>query len=93
MPKPIPFSSTWNVQSKVALKTIKELQKGIRFHNGFLHWRQAGDEVRTQLSPPFTLPKILTSVDWLHYPIFHRCTSRQVDCAFWRLPVHGWIFC
>jgi hypothetical protein len=52
MPKPIPFSSTWNVQSKVALKTIKQIQKGIRFHNGFLHWRQAGDEVRFNLVVP-----------------------------------------
>lgn len=60
MPKPIPFSSTWNVQSKVALKTIKQLQKGIRFHNGFFHWRQAGDEVGTQLRHHITLSKTLT---------------------------------
>ncbi|KAL5344247.1 hypothetical protein ACLOAV_010817 [Pseudogymnoascus australis] len=45
LPKPVPFSSTWNVQSKVALKQLGETQRGIRFHNGFFHWRQAGDEV------------------------------------------------
>lgn len=45
LPQPVPYSSTWNVQSKVALKQLKESQRGIRFHNGFLHWRQAGDEI------------------------------------------------
>jgi hypothetical protein len=34
------------------LKTIKQIQKGIRFHNGFLHWRQAGDEVGFNLVVP-----------------------------------------
>jgi hypothetical protein len=45
-PLPIPFSSTWNMQTKVALQTLKQLQTGIRLHNAFIHWRQAGDEVR-----------------------------------------------
>lgn len=45
LPQSVPYSSTWNVQSKVALKQLKESQRGIRFHNGFLHWRQAGDEI------------------------------------------------
>jgi hypothetical protein len=44
-PLPIPFSSTWNMQTKVALQTLKQLQTGIRLHNAFIHWRQAGDEV------------------------------------------------
>ncbi|KHJ35338.1 putative glycosyl group 1 family protein [Erysiphe necator] len=44
-PLPIPFSSTWNIQMKVALKTLKQLQTGIKLHNAFIHWRQAGDEV------------------------------------------------
>ncbi|KUJ20420.1 glycosyltransferase family 4 protein [Mollisia scopiformis] len=44
-PMPIPYSSTWNMQTKVALQTLKQLQTGIRLHNAFIHWRQAGDEV------------------------------------------------
>jgi len=44
-PLPIPFSSTWNMQTKVALQTLTQLQTGIRLHNAFIHWRQAGDEV------------------------------------------------
>lgn len=45
-PLPIHYSSTWNMQTKVALQTLKQLQTGIRLHNAFIHWRQAGDEVR-----------------------------------------------
>ncbi|KAI1002392.1 hypothetical protein K3495_g5809 [Podosphaera aphanis] len=44
-PLPIPFSSTWNIQTKIALQTLRQLQTGIRLHNAFIHWRQAGDEV------------------------------------------------
>ncbi|RKF62390.1 putative glycosyl group 1 family protein [Erysiphe neolycopersici] len=44
-PLPIPFSSTWNIQIKVALKTLKQIQTGIKLHNAFILWRQAGDEV------------------------------------------------
>jgi hypothetical protein len=44
-PLPMPYSSTWNMQTKVALQTLKQLQTGIRLHNAFIHWRQAGDEV------------------------------------------------
>jgi hypothetical protein len=43
--RPIIFSSAWNVQTKVALFSMERSQIGIRFHNGFLHWRQAGDEI------------------------------------------------
>ncbi|KAK2629471.1 hypothetical protein QTJ16_000291 [Diplocarpon rosae] len=43
--QPIPFSSTWNVQVKVGLSSLIEAQRGIRMHNGFVLWRQAGDEV------------------------------------------------
>lgn len=44
-PLPVPYSSTWNMQTKVALQTLKQIQTGIRLHNAFIHWRQAGDEV------------------------------------------------
>ncbi|CAL3966239.1 unnamed protein product [Diplocarpon coronariae] len=43
--QPIPFSTTWNVQVKVGLSSLIEAQRGIRLHNGFVLWRQAGDEV------------------------------------------------
>jgi hypothetical protein len=33
------------VQTKVALDSLQKSQLGIRFHNGFIHWRQAGDEI------------------------------------------------
>ncbi|KAL8875097.1 MAG: hypothetical protein Q9198_006497, partial [Flavoplaca austrocitrina] len=45
IPRPSPYSSGWNIQTKVASQTLVELQKGIRLHNAFMHWRQAGDEV------------------------------------------------
>jgi glycosyltransferase involved in cell wall biosynthesis len=45
VPRPIAYSSGWNIQTKVALNTLVELQKGIRLHSAFMHWRQAGDEV------------------------------------------------
>ena len=48
-PLPIPYSSTWNMQTKVALQTLQQLQTGIRLHNAFIHWRNAGDEVGCSL--------------------------------------------
>ncbi|KAI9650098.1 hypothetical protein NHQ30_000111 [Ciborinia camelliae] len=48
-PLPMPYSSTWNMQIKVALDTLKQMQTGLRLHNAFIHWRQAGDEVGCSL--------------------------------------------
>lgn len=45
IPRPIPYSSGWNIQTKVALDTLRSAQKGIRLHNAFIHWRQSGAEV------------------------------------------------
>ncbi|RAL63519.1 hypothetical protein DID88_003939 [Monilinia fructigena] len=45
----MPYSSTWNMQIKVALDTLKQMQTGLRLHNAFIHWRQAGDEVGCSL--------------------------------------------
>ncbi|KAH0537525.1 hypothetical protein FGG08_005700 [Glutinoglossum americanum] len=42
---PLPYSSTWNIQSRVALDTLRRAQKGIKLHNGFVHWRRASGEV------------------------------------------------
>lgn len=53
-PLPIPFSSTWNIQIQVALQTLKRLQTGIKLHNAFIHWRQAGDEVSVNILKRFS---------------------------------------
>ncbi|KAK4984016.1 hypothetical protein LTR50_006855 [Elasticomyces elasticus] len=42
---PYPFSPTWNLQCKAAIDTLKDMQKGLKLHNAFIHWRRGGDEV------------------------------------------------
>ncbi|KAJ5949879.1 hypothetical protein N7454_001463 [Penicillium verhagenii] len=42
---PLAFSPTWNLQLKAAVDTIADMQKGIRMHNAFLHWRHTGADV------------------------------------------------
>lgn len=42
---PFPYSTTWNLQCKAAIDTLKSMQKGLKFHNAFVHWRHGGDEV------------------------------------------------
>ncbi|KAK4561665.1 hypothetical protein LTR86_004344 [Recurvomyces mirabilis] len=41
---PYTFSPTWNLQCKTAVDTLQDLQKGLRMHNAFIHWRFAGNE-------------------------------------------------
>lgn len=43
--RPIPYSSTWNLETQVALESMQQSQKGIRLHNSFIHWRTARDEI------------------------------------------------
>ncbi|KAF2666839.1 hypothetical protein BT63DRAFT_481309 [Microthyrium microscopicum] len=43
--RPMPYSSTWNIEVRVAFDSLQQNQKGIRLHNSFIHWRIAGDEV------------------------------------------------
>src|SRR5579862_3548694 len=43
--KPLPYTSTWNLQVKVALNTLRSFDKGLRLHNGFIHWRHASTEI------------------------------------------------
>ncbi|KAJ5632892.1 Glycosyl transferasefamily 1 [Penicillium lividum] len=45
VPKPIPFSSSWNIQTKVGLETLRSSQKGLRLHNAFIHWRQSSNDI------------------------------------------------
>lgn len=42
---PFPYSPTWNLQCKAAIGTLGDIQKGLKFHNAFIHWRHAGDEL------------------------------------------------
>ncbi|OQO03199.1 hypothetical protein B0A48_11454 [Cryoendolithus antarcticus] len=42
---PYPYSPTWNLQCKTAIDTLKEMQKGLKLHNAFVHWRAGGNEV------------------------------------------------
>ncbi|PYH93800.1 glycosyl transferase [Aspergillus ellipticus CBS 707.79] len=45
VPRPIPFSSSWNIQTKVGLDVLRSSQKGIRLHNAFIQWRQSSREI------------------------------------------------
>lgn len=45
IPRPVPFTSSWNIQVKVALETLRSFQKGLRLHNAFIHWRQSNSEI------------------------------------------------
>ncbi|RMZ75833.1 hypothetical protein DV737_g5106, partial [Chaetothyriales sp. CBS 132003] len=42
---PYKYSTTWNLQCKAAIDTLKSMQKGLKLHSAFVHWRHAGDEV------------------------------------------------
>lgn len=44
-PMPYQFSPTWNLQCKAAVDTLRDMQKGLKLHSAFLHWRYAGPEV------------------------------------------------
>jgi hypothetical protein len=43
--KPLPYSSTWNLQINVALAALRTSDKGLRLHNAFVHWRFASVEI------------------------------------------------
>ncbi|GJP88494.1 glycosyl transferase [Aspergillus niger] len=42
---PLAYSPTWNLQLKAAVDTMAEMQKGLKMHNAFLHWRHTGSDV------------------------------------------------
>jgi len=33
------------LQCKASIDTLRDMQKGVKLHNVFIHWRHAGDEV------------------------------------------------
>ena len=43
--KPLPYTSTWNLQINVALAALRNSDKGLRLHKGFIHWRYANKEI------------------------------------------------
>jgi hypothetical protein len=43
--KPLPYSSTWNLQINVAINALRINDKGLRLHNAFSHWRYACTEI------------------------------------------------
>lgn len=43
--KPLPYSSTWNLQINVAINALRINDKGLRLHNAFNHWRFANTEI------------------------------------------------
>jgi len=43
--KPLPYTSTWNLQVKVALNTLRNFDRGLKLHNGMIHWRHASTEI------------------------------------------------
>ena len=42
---PLPYSATWNLQLKAGLENLSNMQKGLKLHTSFLHWRHTGAEV------------------------------------------------
>jgi hypothetical protein len=42
---PLPYSSTWALQSKVALDTLRSFDKGLAPHSAFILWRHCSPEV------------------------------------------------
>ncbi|ORY18988.1 putative glycosyl transferase [Clohesyomyces aquaticus] len=42
---PLPYSSTWNLTLGAALENMTNMQKGLKLHNAFLHWRHTGADV------------------------------------------------
>lgn len=42
---PLPYSPTWNLQLKAAIDTMGDMQKGLKMHNAFLHWRHTGGDI------------------------------------------------
>ena len=42
---PLPYSSTWNLTLNVGIQNITSMQKGLRLHSAFLHWRSTGQDI------------------------------------------------
>jgi hypothetical protein len=42
---PLPYSATWNLTLKAALENMTNMQKGLKTHSAFLHWRHTGTDI------------------------------------------------
>lgn len=42
---PLAYSPTWNLTLKAGLENITNMQKGLKLHNAFLHWRHTGSDI------------------------------------------------
>lgn len=42
---PLPYSTTWNLTLKAGMENMNNMQKGLRLHSAFLHWRSTGKDI------------------------------------------------
>lgn len=42
---PLPYSATWNLTLKAGLESMMNMQKGLKLHSAFLHWRHTGLDI------------------------------------------------
>lgn len=42
---PLLYSPTWNLTLKAAVEFMTNMQKGLKLHNAFLHWRHTGKDI------------------------------------------------
>ncbi|KAH7400444.1 hypothetical protein BKA64DRAFT_481996 [Cadophora sp. MPI-SDFR-AT-0126] len=46
---PLAYSATWNLTLKAALENMTNMQKGLKLHGAFLHWRHTGSDIMSGL--------------------------------------------
>jgi len=42
---PLPYSTTWNLMLNAAVEGMPKMQKGLKLHSAFLHWRTTGRDI------------------------------------------------
>jgi glycosyltransferase involved in cell wall biosynthesis len=42
---PLPYTPTWNLTLKAGLENMTNMQKGLKLHSAFLHWRNTGADI------------------------------------------------
>ena len=42
---PLPYSTTWNLTLKAGIENMTNMQKGLKLHSAFLHWRSTGRDI------------------------------------------------
>ncbi|KAH9206430.1 glycosyl transferase [Leptodontidium sp. 2 PMI_412] len=46
---PLPYSATWNLTLKAGVENMTNMQKGLKLHGAFLHWRHTGSDIMSGL--------------------------------------------